>query len=74
MCPDHARPLAGSTEAAMRLARFRRRHPGVVIGREFGEWSATVDLPGDDGIGCLHDPDLGHLLDELEGILPGPSG
>ena len=58
----------------LRLDRFRRKHPDVPIGKEFGEWYATVALPGDDkyDIGHLHTPELGDLLDELDDLLDRP--
>lgn len=62
-------PLTDSTEAVIRLDRFRQKHPGIRIGREFDEWHAR--LPG----GQVHDSDLGQLLDKVEAALGGgPSG
>ena len=51
----------------MRLAAFRRSHPGVVIGRaEFGAgWEATVPLPRD-GEQYFKPRPLDLLLDVLE--------
>ena len=49
--------------------------PDVPIGREFGEWCATVALPGDDkyDIGHLHTPmNVRDLLDELDDLLDRP--
>ena len=58
----------------LRLDRFRRKHPDIDIGREFGEWCATVTLPASDkyDIGHLHTPDLRDLLDELDDLLDRP--
>ncbi len=58
----------------MRLERFRKKHPDIDIGKEFGEWCATLRLPDDDvyDIGHLHSPDLRDLLDELDELLDRP--
>lgn len=58
----------------LRLDRFRKKHPDIAIGREFGEWCATVQLKDDEtyDIGHLHSPDLRDLLDELDDLLDRP--
>ena len=55
------------SEQLLRLAAFRRHHPGVIIGRaEFrGGWEATIPLPRD-GLGYFAPRPLGDLLDALE--------
>jgi hypothetical protein len=59
-------------EQRMRLARFRRRHPGIdVRPAEFSDgWDAVIPL-ADDGERFLHRADLGLLLDDTETICAG---
>ena len=54
-------------EQFLRLAAFRRSHPGIVVGRaEFNAgWEAMVPLPRD-GRGYFSPRPLGDLLDALE--------
>ncbi len=55
----------------MRLCRFRRRHPGVDVGRsKVDGWDAAIPLQGD-GLRCLHRGSLTALLDDAETILAG---
>ena len=66
-------PAGGPTfRQRIRLARFRARHPGIVIRREFGEWLADLPDDGQYDPGCIHDPDPDTLLDRLKEHL-GPS-
>ena len=65
------RPAAEGLGSLMRLAEFRRQHPGVVIGiAESGAgWEAKVKLPGDGpGLygGHFSPRPLADLLDALE--------
>ncbi len=49
----------------MRLARYRRSHPVVVIGRPgFGTWQALIPEPAGETVITRHS--LGELLDRLE--------
>jgi hypothetical protein len=60
------------SEQLMRLAAFRRHHPGVVIGRaDFGGWEARIPLK-DDGEGVFAPRPLSDLLDALEEELHTP--
>jgi hypothetical protein len=59
-------------EQLIRLAAFRREHPGIVIARApfNAGWDATVPLPRD-GSGYFAPRPLGDLLDALEEELDG---
>jgi hypothetical protein len=67
-----ARKAAGGhyPEQRVRLARFRRRHPGIIVTTaEFSGWNATIPL--ECGERFLHRAELGQLLDDAESICAG---
>lgn len=69
--------LPGDMDVLIRLARYRRTHPGAVIGDLGfgGVWQARLPLPGGEQV-YTRDTlrDLMDLLDDLEAPADGPSG
>jgi hypothetical protein len=58
----------GATEEVRRLAAFRREHPDVLIGREFGRWQAVIPQQAGERTLAGRGSITG-LLDEVETIL-----
>ena len=69
--------LSGDALHLVRLARYRRTHPGVIIGDLgfSGTWQARLKLPDGEQVYTRHLlGDLLDLLDALESPPDGPSG
>ena len=55
---------------AVRLGRFRKEHPDVIIGdNEFGTWQARIVVPGGEQVFTRHL--LRELLDRLDEFFDG---
>jgi len=60
-------------DQVLRLARFRREHPDVIIGDGgFGTWQARIPEPHGETVITRHI--LRELLDKLDELLPRNNG
>lgn len=69
--------LPGDVLHLIRLAQYRRTHPGVIIGDLgfSGTWQARIPQPSGEDVYTRHRlPDLLDLLDSLDSAADGPSG
>jgi hypothetical protein len=64
------RMVPDEPDQVMRLARFRARHPAVVIGEgEFGTWQARIPEPSGETVIVRHR--LADVLDRLDELTSG---
>jgi hypothetical protein len=69
MPPPWLTSMQDELDQKPRLGRFRKQHPGVLIGEGSGFWQAVIPEPSGETVITRYE--LRELLDSLDGLTSG---